>query len=68
MGKLKHLARESIHGKKHEVFMPKDDSEKTDEEKAAEKTKNPRSQHPDAQGNENATRNLMEHMSEFQSN
>ena len=39
MGKLKDLARESIHGKKHEIFRPKEYHEKTDAEKAAEKEK-----------------------------
>ena len=36
MGKLKDLARESIHGKKHEVCMSKEYFEKADEEKAGE--------------------------------
>ena len=50
------------------IFSPKEDNEKTDEEKAAEKRKKPRAQHPDAQGNENAARNLMVNMNELQSN
>ena len=33
MGKLKELASESIHGKVHQVFKPKKDEEKTDEER-----------------------------------
>ena len=32
MGKLKDLARESIHGKKHDIFSPKKPEEKTEEE------------------------------------
>ena len=36
MGKLKDLARQSIHGKKHDIFSPKEDNEKTDEEKLKE--------------------------------
>ena len=48
--------------------MPKEYDEKTDEEKAAGKRKKPRAQHPDAQGNENAARNMMVHMNELQSN
>ena len=36
MGKLKDLARESIQGKQHDVFSPKKDEEKTDEEKLKE--------------------------------
>ena len=32
MGKLKELASESIHGKKHDVFKPKTDEQKTDKE------------------------------------
>ena len=32
MGKLKELASESIHGKKHDVFKPKTDEELTDKE------------------------------------
>ncbi len=34
MGRLKELASESIHGKQHEVFEPKKEDEKTDEEKS----------------------------------
>ena len=67
MGKFKDLARESIHGKKHKIFRPKEDYEKTDEEKAAEQPKKPRSQRPDAHGNENATRNLIKHISDLNS-
>ena len=36
MWKLNDLARESINGKKREVFMPKESDEKTGEEKTAE--------------------------------
>ena len=36
MGKLKDLARQSIHGKKHDIFSPKEDNEKTDEERLKE--------------------------------
>ena len=36
MGKLKELASESIHGKVHQVFKPKKDEEKTDEERLNE--------------------------------
>ena len=36
MGKLKELARESLHSKKHEVFLPKEDAEKTDADKLKE--------------------------------
>ena len=36
MGKLKELARESLHGKRHEVFLPKKYDEKTDAEKLKE--------------------------------
>ena len=32
MGKLKELASESIHGKKHDVFKPKTDEQKTDKD------------------------------------
>ena len=64
MGKLKDLARESIHGKRHDVFSPKKDEEKTDEEKR----EGQRSRHPDTRENENAARSLMGHMSELQSN
>ena len=32
MGKLKELASESIHGKKHDIFKPKTDEQKTDKE------------------------------------
>ena len=32
MGKLKELASESIHGKKHYIFKPKTDEQKTDKE------------------------------------
>ena len=36
MGKLKDLARQSIHGKKHDIFSPKEDNGETDEEKLKE--------------------------------
>ena len=36
MGRLKELASESIHGKQHEVFKPKAENEKTDEERLKE--------------------------------
>ena len=39
MGKLKELASESIHGKKHDVFKPKTDEQKTDEERLAQVNK-----------------------------
>ena len=32
MGKLKELASESIHGKKHDIFKPKTDEQKTDKD------------------------------------
>ena len=40
MGKLKELARESLHGKKHAVFLPRKDAEKTDAEKLKEVNQN----------------------------
>ena len=64
MGRLKELASESIHGKQHEIFRPKREEEKTDEEKR----KKQGTRHPDAQGNQNAARELMGHMNELQSN
>ena len=67
-GKLKDLARESIHGKNHVIFSPKEYDEKTDEENVAEKTKKPRARHKDSQENENATRILIQHMNELQYN
>ena len=36
LGKLKELASESIHGKQHEIFRPKKEEEKTDEERLKE--------------------------------
>ena len=42
MGKLKELASESIHGKKHDIFKPKTDEQKTDKEldpRSSEQTK-----------------------------
>lgn len=36
LGKLKELASQSIHGVKHDVFKPKEEHEKTDNERMAE--------------------------------
>ena len=36
MGKLKELASESIHGKQHKIFRPKNEEEKTDEDRLKE--------------------------------
>ena len=55
MGKLKELASESIHGKKHDVFKPKTDEQKTD------KDVNPGSV-------EQTKRELMKQYSELESN
>ena len=55
MGKLKELASESIHGKKHDVFKPKTDEQKTDKEL-------------DPGSSEQARRELMKHYAELESN
>ena len=55
MGKLKELASESIHGKKHDVFKPKTDEQKTDKEL-------------DPGSSEQTRRELMKHYAELESN
>ena len=55
MGKLKELASESIHGKKHDVFKPKTDEQKTDKELTPGSS-------------EQTRRELMKHYAELESN
>ena len=55
MGKLKELASESIHGKKHNVFKPKTDEQKIDKEL-------------DPGSSEQTRRELMKHYAELESN
>ena len=55
MGKLKELASESIHGKKHDIFKPKTDEQKTDKEL-------------DPRSSEHANRELMKQYAELESN
>ena len=55
MGKLKELASESIHGKKHYIFKPKTDEQKTDKEL-------------DPGSSEQTRRELMKHYAELESN
>ena len=55
MGKLKELASESIHGKKHDIFEPKTDEQKTDKELSPGSS-------------EQTHRELMKHYAELESN
>lgn len=55
MGKLKELASESIHGKKHDVFHDKTEEQKTDKEL-------------DPRSSEQTRRELMTHYAELESN
>ena len=55
MGKLKELASESIHGKKHDIFKPKTDEQKTDKEL-------------DPRSSEQTKRELMKQYAELESN
>ena len=55
MGKLKELASESIHGKKHDIFKPKTDEQKTDKEL-------------DPGSSEQTRRELMKQYAELESN
>ena len=55
MGKLKELASESIHGKKHDIFKPKTDEQKTDKDLTPGSV-------------EQTRRELMKHYAELESN
>ena len=55
MGKLKELASESIHGKKHDIFKPKTDEQKTDKDLTPGSS-------------EQTRRELMKHYAELESN
>ena len=68
MCKLKDSAIESNHCKNMRFSGPEKIMRKRTKNKTAEKPKKPRSQHPGTQWDENTMRDLIQHMSELQSN